>query len=427
MEQTLTPARQEQGEATNQAGVAQQRTARKPHVYELDPLRAITALVVVAVHVVSFTAFLNTSTMGVQLQNAVLSSLHFTRALFMFVTAFAMTYVYYDRFAQGQSFSLIQFWKKRGIGVLLPYCLWSIVYVWVNKHPQSLLQLLQESPGAILTGSASFQLYYILLTIQFYLLLPLFLWFLKQVRAYPWQVLGVSFLLQVLVFALDFGYIQIGTLNQVDPWHTLWLYQERIALMYQFYFVLGGITALHFQSIRAFLLRHGRWIVCGMLLALGMLWLIFYAQIQLLHEEMGLAVSVLQPIMVPYSGAIIVGAFWLACRWANPARRRPGERPRWYALWHMLSDASFGVYLIHALILAATMNWFVPHMPAFWPVALRVFLAWAFTAGSSALISIAFTQTPVFSRLVGRSQPLPSWLANVPRRAWERLSIAKNR
>lgn len=88
---------------------------------------------------------------------------------------------------------------------------------------------------------------------------------------------------------------------------------------------------------------------------------------------------------------------------------------------------SFGVYLIHALILAATMSWLIPAMPATWPVVLRVFLAWAFTAGSSALISIAFTQTPVVSRLVGRSQPLPPWLANVPRRAWEHLSIVKSR
>lgn len=136
----------------------------RPYIYELDPLRAITAVSVIAVHVLAATLSLNHTQTGIQVQNGIVTSVHFTREVFMFVTALALTYVYY-----GKHFSLKHFWAKRSIGLLLPYCLWSIAYTWVNTA--------QHSPGAfarltlfnILTGNASYQLYYILLAIQFYL------------------------------------------------------------------------------------------------------------------------------------------------------------------------------------------------------------------------------------------------------------------
>lgn len=42
----------------------------RPHLYELDPLRATTAVIVVAVHTLSFTVSLNQSTLGTRIQNA---------------------------------------------------------------------------------------------------------------------------------------------------------------------------------------------------------------------------------------------------------------------------------------------------------------------------------------------------------------------
>ncbi|GHO46119.1 acyltransferase [Ktedonospora formicarum] len=379
-----------------------QPRASRPHIYELDPLRAVTALIVVAVHTLYFTLQLNTNEVGMEVQSETLITVHFTRSLFMFVTAFAMVYVYYDRFVEGKGFSYGQFLKKRGIGVLLPYCIWSIIYVLVNTPPTSVSQFAQTSVVAILTGNASFQLYYILLTLQFYLLLPVFLWFLSKVKRHPLPTLLISFAIQVLVFYLDYHYIQAGPLAQVEPWHTFSIYREKIVLMYQFYFVLGGFTALYFQPVRAFLLRHGVWILYGMLVALAILWVDFLVQIHVIHEVMAHAISVIQPIMVIYSTVITLGFFWLACRWTRCTEQQRA-RPRGYHIWHLLSNASFGVYLVHALFLVAALRWLIPVMPQGWPVALRVFLTWFFTAGCSMLVSIILNKTPVLSRLVGRA------------------------
>ena len=68
----------------------------------------------------------------------------------------------------------------------------------------------------------------------------------------------------------------------------------------------------------------------------------------------------------------------------------------------MVADASFGVFLIHVLLLAAILKWIVPAMPLVWPVALRVVLTWIMVAGSATILSIMLLKTPILSRLVGR-------------------------
>jgi peptidoglycan/LPS O-acetylase OafA/YrhL len=347
------------------------------------------------VHVLAFTVYLNHTDAGVQIQNAVVIALHFTREVFVFVTAFALVYVYY-----GKPFALKRFWSKRSLGTLLPYCIWSVVYVWVNTPGQSLVTFIKTAIFDVLTGNASYQMYYILLTLQFYILLPLFLLFLKRVAHHPWKVLSISFVIQVVLFYADYHLLQQGTVASSGFWQIVAAYQNRFVLVYQFYFILGGFTALYFQQIRSFLLRYGWIAACGLVAALAGLWVHFVLQLRVYQESIGYATSVLQPIMVFYSLAVILFALWLACRWASHKHRE--ERPRGYRTWQVLSDASFGVYLIHVLFLTAILKWVVPIMPSVWPVAIRVILTWLMTAGSATAVSVMLLHIPVLSRLVGR-------------------------
>ena len=148
------------------------------------------------------------------------------------------------------------------------------------------------------------------------------------------------------------------------------------------------------------------------------MWVHYLLQVNVFHESFGYATSVFQPMMTVSSSTVIVLLCWLACRWAM--QRNQQGHPKGDRFWHMLSDASFGIYLVHVFILTALLRWVVPVMPAAWPVALRVFLTWFLTAGGAAGISILLMKTPVLSRLVGRSSHWPpSWQAN----AWhERFS-----
>ncbi len=368
----------------------------RPYIYELDLLRPVTALTVVAVHVLSGTTMLNHTQAGMQVQSGIFLSVHLTREVFMFITALALAYVYF-----GRPFSGKRFWAKRSIGILVPYCIWSIAYTWVNTSQHSPAAFAKLALFNILTGNASYQLYYILLTLQLYLVLPLFLLFLKHIKQHPWRALSISFALQVLLMYVDYRYLQQGTLASSGVWQVVAAYQERFLLTYQFYFILGGLAALTLQQERAFVLRHGKWIVGGFVLALAALWGHFLLQVDVYHESLYYATSVLQPMMTLYSPAIIVLLSWLACRWAS--RTDQQGHPKGYRFWNILSDASFGIYLVHVFILTALLQRVVPIMPEAWPVALRVFLTWFLTAGGAAAISILLMKTPVLSRLVGRS------------------------
>src|SRR6266550_1492993 len=368
----------------------------RPYIYELDLLRPVTALTVVAVHVLSGTTMLNHTQAGMQVQSGIFLSVHLTREVFMFITALALAYVYF-----GRPFSGKRFWAKRSIGILVPYCIWSIAYTWVNTSQHSPAAFTKLALFNILTGNASYQLYYILLTLQLYLVLPLFLLFLKHIKHHPWRALGISFALQVLLMYVDYRYLQQGTLASSGVWQVVAAYQERFLLTYQFYFILGGLAALSLQQERAFVLRHGKWIVGGFVLALAALWGHFLLQVDVYHESLGYATSVLQPMMTFYSPVVIVLLGFLACRWAS--RTDQQGHPKGYRFWRTLSDASFGIYLVHVFILTALLQRVVPFMPEAWPVALRVFLTWFLTAGGAAGISILLMKTPILSHLVGRS------------------------
>jgi len=386
--------------------IAQNDQQARPYIYELDLLRPVTAVTVVAVHVLSGTTMLNHTQAGLQVQNGIFTSVSVTRDVFMFITALALAYVYF-----GRPFSGKRFWAKRSIGILVPYCIWSIAYTWVNTSQHSPAAFTKLALFNILTGNASYQLYYILLTLQLYLVLPLFLLFLKHIKHHPWRALSMSFALQVFLMYADYRYLQQGTLASSGVWQVVAAYQDRFLLTYQFYFILGGLAALYLKQARAFVLSHGKWIVSGFVLALAALWVHFLLQVDVYHESLGYATSVLQPMMTFYSPVVIVLLGFLACRWAS--RTDQQGHPKGYRFWRTLSDASFGIYLVHVFILTALLQRVVPFMPEAWPVALRVFLTWFLTAGGAAGISILLMKTPVLSHLVGRSAHWhSSWDAN---------------
>ncbi len=374
-----------------------EQSSRRPHIYELDPLRALTALSVIAVHVVALTTYLSRSDLSLQMQNAAVVALHFTRAVFMFVTAFALVYVYY-----GKPFSLKRFWSKRSISFLLPYVFWSLVYIPYNKPGLAPGAFIQTAAFDILTGTASFQLYYILLSLQFYLVLPIFLLFLKRIARHPWIALSISLVVQVVLFYVDYHYLQQSKLASTSKfWGIVATYQDRFLFTYQFYFLLGGFTALYFEQVKSFLCRHG-WVIAGGFLAfLAGTWLHFVIQIRVFQLSMDAATSVLQPAMVFYSVAVIFFLLWLACLWAY--RKGQDGRPRGYRFWSKLSDASFGVYLTHVFIMNLVLRWVIPAMPASWHVSVRVLLAWCLTAGVSFLVVVVILHIPLLSRLFGRT------------------------
>jgi peptidoglycan/LPS O-acetylase OafA/YrhL len=399
---------------TDQATVGAKASPRR-RLYEIDAIRAVTALGVVGVHTISATIILTHTDVGQLAQNAAVGALHFTREIFLAITAFVMVYSYINR-----PFSAKSFWRKRGLGVLLPYAIWSLFYEVVTKPPLPPWQWVGRAVSDILSGAASFQLYYILLTLEFYIILPWFLWLMTHAGKRPWLLLGVSFTIQIVALAVDYHVVQTGPFAATGLGSFINANQSRFVPLYQFYAVLGGVAALYLPQIRAFLLRYGGWSILGVALGLVWLWSTMLYQVKIEHKNLGYGISVFQPSMVIYATAVAALLYWLAYRWASQHMSRA---PRGAGFWVLLSNASFGVYLIHAYILDQLMAYVVPNLPTFLPEPVNVALSWALVAGITVAICVILLYTPFLSRLIGhpcqlrRERGLGRWLLETQRAA----------
>lgn len=377
-------------EEKNQKGPQQ-----RPYIDELDQIRAITIFCMVAVHVLIYTAFLAPDPLGTQIFNGVYNAVRFTRTIFMFITAAALVSTYY-----GKPFSLTGFWKKRSIGVLLPYVIWTIIYTAINDPQPSPWAFLITTLKNVLTGNASIQLYYIGLTLQFYLLLPGFLWLLQRAKQHPWTLLGVSFVLQIILWTVDY-YTLEAHIPSTGFFAIVARYQYRFVFLYQFYFVLGGVVALHLSEVRAWLLSHRTWVFVALGVTLTARTLVYMFQFDVAHLPIDYTVEVLQPVMVFYSVSVIAFLFWLAYR---SVRKRDLQRPpRGQRFWRTLSDASFGVYLVHPIVMGLVFIWVIFPLRSWVPGLICIALTWLLTAFGSTVWSLLFMNLPILSRLVGRS------------------------
>ncbi len=391
-------------------------SARPSHLYEIDMMRVLTALGVVGVHVAVFTAYLNTAPLGMHLQYAAVSALHFTREVFVTITAFVMVYTYTRR-----PFDVGGFWKRRGLGVVMPYIVWSLVYLLLGVPLQPFGTWVSKALVAIATGTASYQLYYILLTIEIYVVLPIFIPFVKWAgTSHPWRLLAASGLLQVVMFYFVHNYVEAGPLSST-PAAKFFMSVEFVVLpLYQFYAVTGAVVALHMGAVRSFFRRHGALVVSLSLAGLAALWIRFFVAVLVEHQGDWYASSVFQPIIAIYSVASAALIYWFGVKWATA---REPAKPWAQGFWSLLSDASFGVYLIHPLFLTVVLNDVLTRLPASVPVALKVVGAWGLVVLLTELACVALLYLPVLCRLIGRPSRWPA--QGRPRLATDGRATAK--
>jgi surface polysaccharide O-acyltransferase-like enzyme len=119
----------------------------------------------------------------------------------------------------------------------------------------------------------------------------------------------------------------------------------------------------------------------------------------------------MQPITAFYSLAVIAFLYWYTYRWMTHIARTGSERGN--RIGETLSNASFGIYLVHPLFLDHILP-FVAALSA-WPVIVLAPLIWGLTTGASVAFCVLLLNIPLFSRLVGREQPMASALAALKR------------
>jgi peptidoglycan/LPS O-acetylase OafA/YrhL len=371
------------------------------HLGQIDLIRIVPMIGVVAVHALIFTQ--PTRSPGA---NAVLMILHANREVFFFVTAFVL-FLSAARRSGGEP--LLQFWRRRYPVVVAPYLAWTGIYWlqtqnWVPWPPGPALGLL-----GVDLALGWFHLYFLLVTMQLYAAFPLLAWLIRRTRGRHWWLLGASVAVQVAFTTLyQYGW------GITPGWLQTWFAYAQVELTsYQLYFVLGALAADHLDECLAWIRRHGRAALAAVLgaTAAAEAW---YGINMAVGETADQAAGVFQPAAILVAGAALVGLALAADRLAVGFAADG-------AFWRTVrrgARTSFGVYLGHMLPLqlllltpAATLIGLhrLP-LPLLGVAVLAIVLCATFA------IVVALQRTPLSVVLTGREgvRPARRWQAPAP-------------
>ncbi|HXM56800.1 MAG TPA: acyltransferase [Candidatus Dormibacteraeota bacterium] len=372
------------------------------HLGQIDLIRIVPMIGVVAVHALIFTQ--PTASPG---SNAVLMILHANREVFFFVTAFVL---FLAAARRSGNEPLLRFWRRRYPFVVAPYLAWTAIY-WLQTQNWA-----PWPPGPALTllgvdlALGWFHLYFLLVTMQLYAVFPLLAWLVRRTRGRHWWLLGASLAVQVAFTAL----FQYGS-SFTPGWLQTWFAYAQVQLTsYQLYFVMGALAADHLDECLAWIRRHGRAALLAVVgaTAVAEAW---YGLNQAVGETADQAAGVFQPAAILVAVAALVGlalaADWLALAFPNDG-----------LVWRTVRRAartSFGVYLGHMLplqLLLLTPLATLIGLHAL-PLPLLGVAVLAIVLGATFAMVVALQRTRLSVVLTGRQ-------GRVPRQRWRAASPA---
>jgi peptidoglycan/LPS O-acetylase OafA/YrhL len=356
----------------------------------IDAMRPVKQFGVVSTHTLIFFAPVGT---GISV-GAALQLLHVTREAFLFISACMIAY----SFRQVMHVDLRTFWRRRFMAVGVPYLCWTVIYFFVTLHGTSGSLPSRLDHLAYLIGTGYYQLYFLVVLLEFYAVFPLLLLLLRRTVGHHGLLLVASAALQILVVSLMHW--------DVLPHWMRGFWASREVTSYQFYLIAGMVIALHLDEVHRWLCSHVRLVLGFTLFAAGLAEGWYFLAVHHVVSWTGSGSDPFQPIVIPWNiGAI--ASIYLFGVWLVGSRRAP----RTIALTKTGSDDSYGIYLAQLVFITALgwCGW--RHLNAYlpWPVLslLTVILVFVACVG----LTEALARTALAKPLTGRSR--------VPRRPRE--------
>jgi peptidoglycan/LPS O-acetylase OafA/YrhL len=366
-------------------------STRAPYLGQFDSYRVIAMCAVVLQH-----SLLWNVAVGNTPAWAMVMLLHFSRTAFFFLTAFVLTYTEVHR-----PQSVRAFWGRRYLQIGVPYLVWTGIY-WLFTmidgnawdHAGSLLW------NYLVYGY--YQLYFVVVLLQLYLVFPLLLRVLRRSRHHV--VIMCASLFFALVLAADLHYTQyfgvVGRLTHsiatVYPW-------ARDPLTYQEQFVAGVLVALHFDQVRVFVARWWRAVIAvGMLT--GVAATMWYLTAVWTGSNTGRASDLYQPIAFLWFTAAVAALECGTWAWYRRQVRRPGVRRGWPRMFtaEYLAGLTGGIFFSHVLFLTLIRGWLGDAgISAHLDWAELVGLTFILTMGCGALCTALLLRTPLGWVLTG--------------------------
>ncbi len=308
----------------------------KSRIPAIEYIRGVSMLGVVGIHVGS--QYLSNPSPNLALVALFEIATRFAVPIFFFISAFGLFY----HLDMDKPFDYAAFLRRRAKTVLVPYILWSIFYMlhYTVLFRDTMLLHLNVLAKYLFFGFGSYQLYFMVILLWFYLLMPLWIWMVRRMT--PGR-LAALLMLQIAfdywssflfdAYAIENSYLRDLAVNRLNYW----------VMHYVFIFVLGGWLAIRFDAFRAFLGRRRGVVTVFFLASLGaMLGYYYYLIFVRGYDAIG-AINTAHQLCPPgviYTMAASIFLFAVFTPDA-PAALRP--------VLSLLGRHSYFVYLAHPL------------------------------------------------------------------------------
>lgn len=282
-------------------------------IIEMDILRGLAILGVVIGHVTAETLYVKNSFLGIFFNQAI----RFAVPVFIFLSGMGLS------LSQKPYPGHIRFVGQRLRKIIPLYCLWTAIYLFPLSFASPTFAFTAYFK-ALLTGDASYQLYFIPLIVQFYVLFPF-------LRRYSQTNAGL-----LLSF---FFTLALQTSHVYSPKSLWFLSDQRLFLNWLFFFILGLWCAPRITALQRRLWSEKSAIFILFLLCLA--GLVIEAKTNLsAGKSMELSLSNMRPSVLLYS--LVFGASMLSgISW-------PGILASFF---RFLSGISYEIFLAHVFVL----------------------------------------------------------------------------
>lgn len=317
---------------------------RREAIPELQIVRAMAILGVLSVHSTSYATLKMVNSGYYFLYNFFNIFMKFGTPTFIFLSSFVLFYNYYTRPLDAKLIG--SFYKRRALYIIIPYLVFSIIYFTLlhyNYYPNRPLdETLSSFWDKVLTGNAYTHLYFVFISIQFYLLLPLFLWLLKKFPALVKWAIPAG-------FAIQWAFVLINKYVLTTPIPNKGSY----SLSYFSYYLMGAAIGIYFPKIKHWIIMNKQnatksrviaWIALWCLWIGAGLWhvSIWYDTRLKIDSYHSLLYEFLWNMHTFFSALVLLQLGFLLYRKAAP----------WLvSLLSKLGALSFGIYLVHPFIL----------------------------------------------------------------------------
>ena len=314
-------------------------SSKGERVSAVEAIRGISMMGVIGIHIGA--EYLANPSPNLHLTALFDIGTRFSVPIFFFISAFGLFY--------GQNpavpFSYRAFLRRRWHAVALPYLVWSLFYTLHDAwHYGMGIPPLLSIPGILFFGNAKYQLYFMVILIWFYLLMPLWRVLLRHMTL---PRLGVLLAAQVAFdywSSFDSAFnLYVYSLPEGTLLRALLFYRLNYWVMhYVFIFLLGGYLALHFDAFRTLMERRARSLYAFGLLSLGLL-LAWYYKLILIDGYTPLeaiyTAHQLSPLGILYTigASLALFAFFTRLGTQNPLGRA----------FQTLGKHSYFIYLAH--------------------------------------------------------------------------------